>query len=77
VILFKNGKEVKRFTSHSKNKISPKVEAIKIPRTASKVYLKIDYGGGLHNDSDHDNNKTLVQAYRAYTEKPLMDFINN
>jgi len=38
-------------------------------------YILVDYGNGFINDSYHTTKESLLNALTAYTEKPLLDYV--
>ena len=37
------------------------------------IYIKVTYGKGMHNEGEYSNKKDAKQAFKAFTEKDLID----
>jgi len=69
--LYKKGKMTLSTTVHQKSRIMSRV----VPKSWEKAYLKVSYGGGHYNDGVYTKMKDFKQAFHAFTDKRLLDYL--
>ena len=69
--VWKNGKTIVDTFLTKKSTVWARTEAT----TWDRGYIKVDYGDGCINESEHENRDRLLLALTAYTEKPLLDYV--
>ena len=69
--LYKNGQKVLDVTKQKKSSIYACLERVSHDRS----YIRVFYLGNGWNDSEHYSDKSLKSALATYTEKPLLNFI--
>ena len=72
---YKNGTKVFDTTRKKKLTLLSFCKAKFSSKAINKVYFKVLYGKGKVNEGFFNSLKEFVQAYRAFTEKSLVDYI--
>jgi len=67
----KNNKMIQSTFSHFIRRISNRIRLLNWQNRISRVYLKVDYGYGFHNDGDYENQKDLLRALTAFHEEEV------
>jgi hypothetical protein len=65
----RNGKVVKKYTSHSQRRFIKNLRTINWKDKGVKAYIKVDYGKRFYNDGVYENEKDLWFAFKAFIEK--------
>lgn len=67
--LWKKEKLIESIVCQSKRKILARMECKKW----DKAYIKVSYGGGFYNNSDHFTKESLIKALNSYLEESLLE----
>lgn len=70
--MWQNDKLVLDTTRHRKSQILLQLERA----IHNRSYICVSYDRYFANESEHSDDSQLRRALSAYTEKPLLDFVN-
>ena len=65
----RNNKTLNRYGTHSKRIFLKKIRTINWQDHELRVYLRVNYRKGFHNEGDYDNEEDLWFAFKVFTEK--------
>jgi len=73
--LFKKGKVVGYYTIQRRTVLFARIVRGFLSKSIDKVYVKVIYGSKGINEGYYETAKEFRRAWKAFTEKPLIDYI--
>lgn len=75
VRLYKNNRMLYKTTRRKRISLLNFIKAKFLSEPINKVYFGVRYGKGNKNEGFYNTFKEFKQAYTAFTEKPLIDYL--